>query len=68
MGGQHFGYTKFMFVEDTSFPPDYTRYDKQEGLVEWAKFAVQHNPYLRLNAIDGQTEEVALVRQSMLQE
>ena len=60
-----YGNTRFMFVEDTSFPPDYTPYDKQEKLVDWVKFSVQYNPYLMLNAVDGETVEVVLVRQSI---
>ena len=52
-------------VEDTCFPPQYTSEDKQGQLVNWGKFAVRYNPYLKLDSLDDQTVEVVLVRQSI---
>lgn len=60
-----YGNAKFMFVEDTSFPPEYTPYEQQGQLANWVKFAVQYNPFLMLNAVDEETVEVVLVRQSI---
>lgn len=57
--------SKFLMVEDTCFPPQYTSEDKQEQLVNWGKFAVRYNPYFTLDSLDDQTVEVVLVRQSI---
>lgn len=57
--------SKFLMVEDTCFPPHYTPVEKQARLVDWGKFAVKYNPYLKLNCLDDQTVEVVLVRQSI---
>ena len=57
--------SKFLMVEDTCFPPQYTSEDKQGQLVNWGKFAVRYNPYLKLDSLDDQTVEVVLVQQSI---
>ena len=57
--------SKFLMVEDTCFPPDYTPREMQARLVDWGKFAVRYNPYFRLDSLDEETVEVVLVRQSI---
>lgn len=55
-----------LFVEDTCFQPEYTPTERQGKLIDWAQFAIQFNPYLVLNSLDGtcKTVEVVLVRRS----
>ena len=52
-------------VKDTCFPPSYTPIDMQARLVDWGKFAIRYNPYLKLDSLDEQTVEFVLVRQSI---
>lgn len=53
-----------MLVDDTCFPPSYTPTERQGKLIEWARFAVQYNPYF-LNDLDSITVEVVLVLESI---
>ena len=54
-----------LFVEDMCFPPAYTPTKRQGKLIDWAKFAIQYNPYLLLNALDCKTVDVVLEGQTI---
>jgi len=47
-------------VEDTCFPPSYTPIDMQARLMDWGKFAIRYNPYLKLDSLDKQTVEQSI--------
>ena len=57
--------SKYLMVEDTCFPCSYTPVDMQASLVDWGKFAIRYNLYLKQDSLDEQTVEVVLVRQSI---